>query len=380
MSLTDRSSLEALAVRFLESCGGLVDGTQVMLPPDLQRVFAQPELTRLSFDGRSAGLLVSPDCEFAEHALSVLGDRGRVSFAELPVPFKAPRDAASLVPSAITLANGVVKLVSAAPATTRCAVVLVELIAQSDERLPGAVRLLINTATESVWSFSSVGGVEQLRSGDGETGQDLGIDQAKSAVAEAVDWAALEKVVSRACTARIPSALASFVHSTARRRSRDEARLLDYHKKLRDEATEKLAKAMAKQGKDAELRREELRLEAIQREYRARLEDLRTKYALSIEQVWTQTTFVSTPSLRLELEIKRRKESRRISLDVPALSKRPEPPIDEFAGASDRLRSACDESLHLVSRGGLDPCVGCGRVYCRACAAACPKCGRPAEE
>jgi hypothetical protein len=120
---------------------------------------------------------------------------------------------------------------------------------------------------------------------------------------------------------------------------------------------------------------------SIEREYRAKLDDLRRNYALRVTVDWIQTLELFVPVQRLEVLIRRRKGDRLIHLDWHPLARLAEPPPCDWGVGLDATRLVCDERLHLTEPAGQDPCPGCGKPFCRAChPAACPRCGRPASE
>ena len=72
---------------------------------------------------------------------------------------------------------------------------------------------------------------------------------------------------------------------------------------------------------EADRRRETLRVEAIEREYRAKLDDLRHNYALRVTVEWVQALDLYVPVQRLDVLIRRRKGERMIRLDWHPLVK-----------------------------------------------------------
>jgi hypothetical protein len=165
-----------------------------------------------------------------------------------------------------------------------------------------------------------------------------------------------------------------------RRLQRDAGRLLDYHGRLRDEALSRFARERDRGeegGSEDSALREGQRLAAIAREHAAKLDDLRTRYAVSVEIEWVQTLELLLPVQRFEVEIRRRKKTRTIALDLNACTRQLEMPACEYRYSGDRLRVVCDEALHLVGREGFAPCRHCQRPACRVChLAGCPRCGR----
>ena len=75
-----------------------------------------------------------------------------------------------------------------------------------------------------------------------------------------------------------------------RRLDRDRARIHEYHDDLRRTSLKKLAASSAALGEKAEAdrKRETMRVTAIEREYAAKLDDLRHNYALRVTVEWVQ--------------------------------------------------------------------------------------------
>ena len=66
---------------------------------------------------------------------------------------------------------------------------------------------------------------------------------------------------------------------------------------------------------EADRRREAMRIEAIAREYRAKLDDLRHNYALRVTVEWVQALELYVPVQRFDVLIRRSKGERVIQLD-----------------------------------------------------------------
>jgi hypothetical protein len=163
-----------------------------------------------------------------------------------------------------------------------------------------------------------------------------------------------------------------------RRLERDRDRVHGYHDDLRRTSLKRLAALARAEGEKAESdrRRETMRVSAIEREYRAKLDDLRRNYALRVTVAWVQTLELYVPVQRFEVLIRRRKGERLIRIDWHPLARAIEPPLCEAGPALDRTRLVCDDKLHLVAPAGHAPCTSCGKAFCRAChPAACPRCG-----
>ena len=126
---------------------------------------------------------------------------------------------------------------------------------------------------------------------------------------------------------------------------------------------------------EADRRRDTLRVEAIEREYRSKLDDLRRNYALRVTVEWVQALDLYVPVQRFEVLIRRRKGERVVWLDWHPLVRTAELPLCEAGLGLDRVRLVCDDKLHLTDPAGQAPCASCGKPFCRACfSTACPRC------
>jgi hypothetical protein len=118
-----------------------------------------------------------------------------------------------------------------------------------------------------------------------------------------------------------------------------------------------------------------LRVQAIEREHRAKLDGLRHNYVLRVTVERVQTLELYVPVQRFDVLIRRRKGERLIQLDWHPLVKAVEPP--RCTRRRSRVRQVCDDKLHLTEPTGQVPCSSCGKPFCRACfPMACPRCGQ----
>ena len=164
-----------------------------------------------------------------------------------------------------------------------------------------------------------------------------------------------------------------------RRLDRDRTRVHTYHEELREPPLRRLAALAGASGEKAEAtrRRETLRVAAIEREYRAKLDDLRNNYASRVTLGWVQALHLFLPVQRLEILVRRRKRERLIHLDWFPSVRVPEPPPCDWGLGLDPQRLVCDERMHLTDPAGQAPCPACGKAWCRACdPLACPHCGQ----
>ncbi len=368
------SALQAFASRLLEREGALVEaidpeGIEVIAPEPVQRALGIPEFCRLGFGAAmpEGALRAGIETDWLDRFARLIGERGRC-ITRVVRPANPPLSGVErLLEHELVLPNATYRLRGVAEAWTRYLVLDFRFTALSDEKREGLLRLGVNLATAAVLD----GVLERLLAR-------LEMEPEATALPEAVDlpppWP-LERVldlVRRSVPARLARQVDPFAKSLERRLARDRARVYAYYNRLFQDAMGSVAAAAES---DERRRREQQRGEAIEREYRARLDDLRRKYALRVTAHWAQTLELVMPVQRLEVLVRRRKGERLLRLDWNPLARRLEPLPFAFGDSTERDRLVCDDALHLVTPSGLAACPACGKAYCRAChPERCPKC------
>jgi hypothetical protein len=260
------------------------------------------------------------------------------------------------------------------PAWTRYLLLDFRYSALSEEKRDGVVRLIVNLATGAM-PDGLLGQISQRLADDSLAPTGADISPAMPAAADLPplwDSARVRDLATRALPPRLDAALAPFVKGLHRRLGRDQERLYAYHNDMHREATRRM---MALPDGDPARKREQQRMEAVAREYQAKLDDLARQYALRVSVEWVQTLELAMPVQRFEVQVRRRKAARTILLDWNTLARRLEPPSCEYSHSGERPRLVCDDALHLVAPSAFGPCEGCGKAFCRACHRnACPKC------
>ena len=131
---------------------------------------------------------------------------------------------------------------------------------------------------------------------------------------------------------------------------------------------------------DPARRREEQRVAAIGREYRAKIDDLGPPVCDAGHGRLGADLELVMPVQRFAVQIRRRKAQRVIHLDWNPLARRLSRRSANSAAAAERPRLVCDDAIHLVTPAGLAPCASCGKPFCRACyRERCPKCGHAVQ-
>ena len=377
-------TLRDFVAELLESQGAAIetlepDGLEVLAPAMLRNAMGWPELARLGFSAElpDQAMRIGLEGDWLDRFGGLLGENGRwaerqVTLADTPTLGNPER----LLDHAIELPNAVCRFHRVEATWTRCLILTFRYIALSDEKREGLVWLGFNLGTGAVL--------------------DEVLTRLRAALADDDDWRLPEPEVRRAAGSAWDSALLAlrlrsllddrlrrelepFLRAMHRRLDRDRTRIHAYHDDLRSASLKRLAALAGRDGEkaDADRRRESLRVAAIEREYRAKLDDLRHNYALRVSAEWVQALELFVPVQRLEVMIRRRKGERLIQFDWHPSARLAEAPPCDWGLGLHRVRLVCDEKLHLTEPAGQAPCVACGKASCRAChPASCPRCGR----
>jgi len=370
----------------LESEGAAIepvepDGLEVLAPEPLRTAMGWPEFVRLGFGATlpAGAIPIGLEGDWLDRFGTLLGERGRFAERQLMVAGKvaAPNDPERLLDRALDLPNAVWRLHDAKPAWTRCLLLAFRYTAISDEMREGLVWLGFNQGTGAIIDGEMVG---RLRKAFGDADWHAPDPDSRRAAGTAWDATMLAARVRPLVRHLVRRDLGNFLNAMRRRLDRDRGRIHEYHDDLRRAAQMKHAAlgAAIDEKAQADRKRETLRIAAVEREYAAKLDDLRHNYALRVTVDWTHGLTLFTPVHRFDVLIKRRKGERIIHIDWhPAIRMIEPPPCDWGGGGGDgRTRLVCDDQLHLTDPDGQASCPSCGKSWCRAChLVACPRCG-----
>jgi hypothetical protein len=378
-------ALRNFVADMLESEGAAIepvepDGLEVLAPEPLRTAMRWPEFVSLGFGATPAAgaIPIGLEGDWLDRFGALLGERGRSAERQLVLAGNtaAPSDPERLLDRALDLPNAIWRLHAARPAWTRCLLLAFGHTAISDEKREGLVWLGFNQGTGAVIDGDMI---ERLRKASGDA--DWHAPDPDSCRAAGAPWEAttLAARVRPLIEPLVRRDLESFLAAMRRRLDRDRGRIHEYHDDLRRTAQMKLAALGSTPGEKAEAdrKRETLRIAAIEREYAAKLEDLRHNYALRVRVDWIQALTLFVPVHRYDVLIKRRKGERIVHIDWHPTIRMIEPPPCDWGQGSGRARLVCDDHLHLTDLSGQAPCPSCSKAWCRAChSAACPRCGR----
>ncbi len=309
--------LQRFVAVLLTAEGGLVEqiepeGLEAVVPPSLQRALGVPELCRLGFGATlpDGSARVGIESDWLDRCARAMGDRGRWSRRVLDAS-AGLGDPDSALSHELALDNATFRLVAARPAWTRYLVFDLRYTAISDEKRDGVLRCVVNLATgalpdavlERITPWLDDAAIPGSTSGTGAILPDNAPPPDDAVLPADWDRAHLLDVLRRAVPPRLALALAPFERGLRRRLARDQDRLHAYHNDLYREAM--LRATTATEG-DPAWQREQLRIAAVTREYRAKLDDLGHKYALRVTLEWIRTLELVMPVVRLEVLVRRR--------------------------------------------------------------------------
>ena len=376
------SELRDFVADLLERKGAAIealgpDGLELLAPEPVRKAMGWPELAHLGFgtERTDGAIPIGLEGDWLDRFGALLADEGRWSERGVrsPAAVPAPNDPERVLERAIDLPNAVWRFQGMSATCTRCLMLGFRYTAVSDEKREGLIWLGFNLGTGAVVSDI----LARLRPALAQMADWQAPERAtRSAVGSGWSAARLEARLRPLLDRQVRDSMEPFLRAMRRRLGRDRNRVHAYHDDLRSASLKRLAALAGAQGDRAEAdrRRETLRVAAIEREYRAKLDDLRHNYALRVTVEWVQALDLYVPVQRFDVLIRRRKGERVIQLDWHPLVKTAELPPCEAGLGLDRVRVVCDDKLHLTEPAGQAPCPSCGKPFCRACYPVCSRC------
>jgi hypothetical protein len=379
------SELRKVVVDLLERRGAAVEAIgshelAVLAPSEIRKTMGWPELARLAFGPERSpeAIAIGLEGDWLERFAALLGDEGRWSEREVRLDngARAPGEPLQVLDRALDLPNAVWRLRGMTATWTRCLILTFRYTALSDDKREGLIWLGFNTGTGAIITDL----LPQLRSTLAQMA-DWHAPDPRTVLVAGPRWdsTAIELRLGALVDRQVRDEIEPFLRAMRRRLARDRDRVHAFHDELYRASGKRLAVLSDAKGEGVETdrQRETMRLQAIEREHRAKLDDLRRNYALRVAVEWVQALELYVPVQRLDVLIRRRKGERTIQLDWHPLVKAAEPPLCEAGFGRGRIRLVCDDKLHLTEPEGQAPCSSCGKAFCRACfPTTCPRCGK----
>ena len=307
------------------------------------------------------------DSELFKAMAGLLEGKGEFSVASLASSYPTTQKLLKNLNDTIALNNATFRLEKSEIKDISYLLCYFKYTAISDEKREGIAPVLINELNLSAKPFEN--GLPELgEAGEGSTG----IERHK-----------LKKVFQSSYSAgvgMVKERLKDFIRSLERRLNRDIRRVHEYYETLKKEARVAIEKKAAS-GEDRSIREEgiesnlEKKIDAIEAECKWKVQDLITKYSLTIQIEPVSVIRIETQSPVLWINIKRRLEARTFPVTYNPVIKRLDDLPCELCFNPKKPYYICDNKLHIICSACFRLCPDCGKQYCGACHIdGCPKC------
>lgn len=339
-------------LRALETRGALADqdeqGPYLLLPeaqaralqvPAELRPHPRPDAPGTVFCGLGSALL--------DQLCQSLRGEPRLTFARLEAPTPRTAQATSLA-QRLVLRNAIHEVQEAGALVATYVTVVATYVAEADDRHEG---LLVRTACASDGAEPDASLLDLLDP-TGWTHEALPEQGPTEDPLPAFRWLLprLERQMHR-------QHLPAIVEGLTRRKQRDHERIEAYFSELIDEA-----RAPRRKTEQAAIAR---KVEHLLTERDSKLKDLDARYALRVRLQAAAVVVTTVPALVVKVLVRRRKESRELSLRLPARASALDHLCCEGCGEATPRPAFCDLRMHLLC----EACVPAaqGRFDCPAC-------------
>ncbi len=360
--------------------GAIVERTgngvlDIIFTTDLSETLNIPEYARLYFSHETQsddGIYASYDSEVFSSMAKLFSVKGRFSEAKFEASFQPKMEKVTKsISEKITFSNATFRMEKTEQKNIPYLLVYFKYTALSDEKHEGVMPVLINGLNLSASPFENY--TTELMHMLKETEHVSGSDTSRS------EMIRVFKAAYSAGTRIVEGRLKDFVRSLERRLNRDTRRVYEYYETLKKEtelAIWKKARTHTedKTIKDDAIERLRTKHDAIESERNWKIQDLISRYALSIQIEPVSAIRIETPAPLYLINIKRRLASRQFPVTYNPLTRHLDPLPCESCFLPKGAFYICDDRLHIVCTGCFRTCPDCSKQYCHACHSACPKC------
>ncbi len=355
----------------------------IILTGNLSESLSIPEYSRLYFSHEAQsddGIYASYDSEVFGSMAKLFAVKGRYSAAKYAASFQPNMEKLTKsVSEKITFSNATFRIDKTEHRNIPYLLVYFKYTALSDEKHEGVMPVLVNGLNLSVSPFDNDISefIHMLKESEPVTVSDTGRSE-------------MMRVFSAAYSAgtRITEErLKDFVKSLERRLNRDTRRVYEYYDTLKRETEVAIwkKKRTGSQTEDKTIKgdgveRLRTKLDAIESERKWKIQDLISRYALSIQTEPVSAIRIETPSLVFLINIKRRLALRQFPVTYNPLTRHLDPLPCESCFHPKGAFFICDDRLHIICAACFSTCPDCSKQYCHACSSACPKCRKAKKE
>lgn len=274
---------------------------EVVLPPEVADTLEVKEdvIFTTSAEERS-GYFVTYNSEIFEKFEALLGESGYV--AALGIKYEGhlkPSGFDKLVASSLHPQNGLIRFIEAKPALTPYILCNIAYTAAADEKRVGMTSFFINGIT----------GCPGVDVGDAllwETDR-IKVDFEENPIAISADE--LSRIIENTAKQAVNREIEPWKKSLERKKKRDTERLKNYYGEIATEIKTKIYRKRL-EGEDRE--KELTRIAATEKELERKQREMDEKYALSMESYLHSSLVIMLQTVRVECELKRKKNRRNV--------------------------------------------------------------------
>lgn len=387
-------SVSDFFIDLLEHSGSAIekmdDGVlDALLTPEASKILEIPEYSRLCFSYDAAqgkNIYASYDSELFKTSVRLLEGRGGYALGLYEAPGQNVSKLVHVVEGRLSFHNAVFRLEKTEIRKIPYLLAVFRYTALSDEKHEGIVSVLLNTENLSATTVSE--GVSDIMEKLKEVDEMNAADSPRVAIPE-IDPERIFKAAHCAAMGMVKARLSDFVKSLDRRLNRDIRRVFEYYETMKGETVKAIKKNAVKDGGDIDKQIQDKtvkgegidrllsKLDAIDAERKWKVQDLVSKYSLSIKVEPVSAVSIVADVPVFKIKIKRRLASRDFPVTYNPIVRHLDPLPCESCFSPDHGYHVCDDKLHIVCGNCFRPCARCGKEYCRACHKdRCPRCGK----
>ncbi len=357
---------------------------EIIVPREVSEILSIPEYARLRFSYNETcdeAIYASYDSDFFSSVAKLLRGSGRFSIARFETSIPNMEKLSKVISEKITLNNAIFRLDKTEFKDISYLLLYFKYVALSDEKHEGILPVLINQTNLCTLSLKNDINelMERLKEIDSDqqsphpTNNPLLPPLRKGGVkgfekGEQGGITVLQAAYS-AATHIVQERLKDFVKSLERRLNRDIKRVYEYYETLKNETKTTIER------KGDGIEKLLNKLDAIEAEWKWKVQDLIAKYALSIHVEPVAVINIETQAPVFWINIKRRLVTRQFPFTYNPIVRQFDALPCEACFSPEEGYYICDDKLHIVCGKCFKACPHCGRQYCKACHKdICPKC------
>lgn len=346
----------------------------VVVPQGLSKSLNIPEYARLSFsyvETRDEEIYASYDSEFFRSINNLFTKRGRLTIASFEPSIPNLDKMSRVVNEKIAFKNATFRLNGIDTSISSYLLVFFKYTALSDEKHEGLFPLLINELNLSSLPFES--DIDELMERLKELDSPHLIERGQGEIKDEKKWLNVLQSAHISAIHAVKDRMKDFIKSLERRLNRDIKRVYEYYETLKTETNNVIERKG--NSSDEEVKKLRDKLDIIEAEREWKVQDLVTKYALSIKVEPGAIFRIETRTPLFRIDIKRRLLSRHFSVTYNPIIKQLDPLPCESCFYPHGGYYICDDRLHIVCGNCFKGCLPCGKPYCNACYKdKCPRC------